>query len=105
MIHDITNPEFSKDPDDIPEFLAYGDKLGRYVNMRMFWVEGERPDIQTDVMMCYVASIQPDKKFKVYYAFSERSDFTYTAEQGLKLRDEKIAHQLFPMLTDYELMR
>jgi hypothetical protein len=56
------------------------------------------------VLICYVASIQPDKKFKVYSDWGDTTDIERCARQGRKCRSETLARQLFPMLNDYEFM-
>jgi hypothetical protein len=56
------------------------------------------------VLICYVASIQPDKKFKIYADWGDTTDIERCARQGRKVRSEALARQLFPMLNDYEFM-
>jgi hypothetical protein len=57
-----------------------------------------------DVLMCYVASIQPDKRYKVYCDWGDTSDIERCARQGRKCRSEALARQLFPMLNEFEFM-
>lgn len=56
------------------------------------------------ILMCYVASIQPHKRFKIYMDWGEYTDIEHTARQGRKVRSEALARQIFPMLTDYEFV-
>jgi len=56
------------------------------------------------VLMCYVASIQPDKKFKVYSDWGDTTDIERCASRGRKVRSEALARQIFPMLSDYEFI-
>jgi len=56
------------------------------------------------VLICYVASIQPDEKYKVYMDWGDTSDIERCARDGRKVRSEALARQLFPMLNDYEFI-
>lgn len=93
-----------REPDqiDINE-LQYGDKIGCWKDMLI--VETKRTESPyEEVLMCYVASIQPGKKFKVYAEWGDRTSIEMCSQRGRKVRDEAFAKQLFPMLSDYEFM-
>lgn len=104
-VYDITDKEIStKEPDIVSlETLEYCDKIGCWKDMLL--VETMRPESPTEeILVCYVASIQPHKKYKVYMDWGDTTDIERCASQGRKVRSEALAQQVFPMLSDYEFM-
>jgi hypothetical protein len=91
-----------------PQTLQIGDKIGRVVEVDfVFYGHPDEPDPQAsehNIMLIYVASIQPHRTFKVYWESGERSDIEHCAGHGLKVRSKELARALFPMLNAYDFI-
>lgn len=83
----------------LPPDLTDGDKVWRIVNtlVQVFDNNGRLSPIPFDEERLFVASLNVDKKFKVYHG-----DFgaapKYVAEYGRKLQWDILAERLFPKL-------
>ena len=102
-IYDITDVEIrTQDPDSVkPDELQPGDKVARWLYATIAISSMESAET---VLTCFVASIQPYKKFKVYCDFGDTTDIHRCANFGRKVRSEPLAREVFPLLNEYEFI-
>lgn len=100
MNYDISDSIIrSSAPDRLPEKFSGGDTLTKFIYL----------DMATDtareaVLIGFVASLRIEGTFKVYYDFGTRHDAHYIRVNGMKVRAEEFARNLFPMLAEWEFL-
>lgn len=83
--------------------LVPGDYIAKYVEVDI--VLDYDDTVPTEmVLMLYVASVQPNKKFKVYRGWGDCTTIYEVRWGGAKVRNEDFAKAVFPLLADWEFV-